>query len=53
MTRPYFRCGNAVKFCNDSKTENILINPHEAIVVKDGMFNNKYIKNVIISTFLF
>lgn len=47
MTRPYFRCGNAVKFYNDSKTESILINPHEAIVVKDGMFN------VIISIFLF
>ena len=46
MTRPYFRCGNAVKFYNDSKTESILINPHEAIVVKDGMFN------VIISIYL-
>lgn len=47
MTRPYFRCGNAVKFYNDSKTENKLISPHEAIMVKDGMFN------IIISTFLF
>lgn len=40
MTRPYFRHGNAVKFYNDSQTESILINPHEAISTNDGMLNN-------------
>ncbi|KAF3428350.1 hypothetical protein E2986_03151 [Frieseomelitta varia] len=39
MTRPYFRYGNAVKFYNDSQTESILINPHEAISTNDDIIN--------------
>nr|XP_012137095.1 PREDICTED: ufm1-specific protease 2 isoform X1 [Megachile rotundata] len=40
MTKPYFRYGNAVKFCNDSQVENILFNPHEAIQQNYDTANN-------------
>ncbi|XP_033349722.1 ufm1-specific protease 2 [Bombus vosnesenskii] len=39
MTRPYFRYANAVKFDNDSQTESILRNPHEAISINDDTLN--------------
>lgn len=48
MTRPYFRYANAVKFDNDSQTESILRNPHEAISINDGTFNIVMISHYII-----
>ncbi|XP_043793595.1 probable Ufm1-specific protease 2 isoform X3 [Apis laboriosa] len=53
MTRPYFRCGNAVKFCNDSKTESILINPHEAIVVKDDIINSNWKVQIVQGLYIY
>lgn len=40
MTRPYFRIGNAIKFQNDSKKNDLLINPHEAL---NNPESNKYL----------
>ncbi|XP_043261150.1 ufm1-specific protease 2 isoform X1 [Colletes gigas] len=40
MTRPYFRYGNAVKFYNESQADNMLINPHEAILQNDDVVNS-------------
>lgn len=53
MTRPYFRCGNAVKFYNDSKTESILINPHEAIVVKDDIINSNWKVQIVQGLYIY
>ncbi|XP_053976006.1 probable Ufm1-specific protease 2 isoform X2 [Hylaeus volcanicus] len=40
MSKPYFRYGNAVKFYNESQADNILINPHEAILQNDDVANS-------------
>nr|XP_031836789.1 probable Ufm1-specific protease 2 [Nomia melanderi] len=40
MTKPCFCYGNAVNFYNASRMDDILINPHEAIVQNDDIMNN-------------
>lgn len=40
MTRPYFCYGNAARFTSTVQTDDILINPHEAISQNDDMLSS-------------